>query len=231
LFAPPIWAKLTLLMADPVLFGAEYSVYTRIARLALIEKGVAYKFEAIDIFACAADHPYRRRQPFGRIPALEHDGFGLYETAAICRYVDEAFAGPALQPGDARGRARMAQAIGVLDSYAYRAMVWDVFVERVRKPARGDTPDEARIAAGLATAETCLGALAKIMGEGPCLAGSDLSLADLHAAPIVAYFSVAPEGAGALARHPSLSAWWGRIQGRASLAATPSPLLEQRGTS
>jgi glutathione S-transferase len=231
LFAPPIWAKLRLLMADPVLFGAEYSVYTRIARLALIEKGVAHKFEPVDIFNCGADDPYRQRQPFGRIPALEHDGFALYETAAICRYVDEAFAGPALQPKDARGRARMAQAIGVLDSYAYRAMVWDVFVERVRKPVRGDIPDEARIAAGLATAETCLAALAKIMGEGACLAGPEISLADLHAAPIVAYFTVTPEGAGALARHPSLSAWWGRIQGRASLAATPSPLLEQRGTS
>jgi glutathione S-transferase len=218
-------------MADPVLFGAEYSVYTRIARLALIEKGVSHRFERVDIFACAADDPYRQRHPFGRIPALEHDGFALYETAAICRYVDEAFAGPALQLADARGRARMAQAIGVLDSYAYRAMVWDVFVERVRKPARGDAPDEARIAAGLAGAETCLKALAAIMGGGRFLAGAELSLADLHAAPIFAYFSVAPEGAGALARHPSLSAWWGRMEGRASLQATPSPLLEQRGTA
>jgi glutathione S-transferase len=218
-------------MADPVLFGAEYSVYTRIARLALIEKGVAHTFEPVDIFACGADDPYRQRQPFGRIPALEHDGFALYETAAICRYVDEAFAGPALQPREARGRARMAQAIGVLDSYAYRAMVWDVFVERVRKPVRNDTPDELRIAAGLAMAETCLGALSKMMGAGPFLAGPDLSLADLHAAPIFAYFHVAPEGAGALARHPSLSAWWGRMAGRASLLATPSPLLEQGGTT
>ena len=33
------------------LFGAEYSVYTRIVRLALEEKGVSYRLEPVDIFA------------------------------------------------------------------------------------------------------------------------------------------------------------------------------------
>ena len=41
---------------------------------------------------------YTDLHPFGRMPAFEHDGFRLFETAAISRYVDEAFAGPALQP-------------------------------------------------------------------------------------------------------------------------------------
>ena len=44
--------------------------------------------------------------PFGRIPAFEHDGFRLYETGAIARYVDEAFEGPALQPKDPRAATR-----------------------------------------------------------------------------------------------------------------------------
>ena len=38
-------------MTAPILHGASYSVYTRIARLALIEKGVEHAFEAVDIFA------------------------------------------------------------------------------------------------------------------------------------------------------------------------------------
>ena len=44
--------------------------------------------------------------PFGKIPAFEHQGFHLYEAGPISRYVDETFAGPALQPSDARHRAR-----------------------------------------------------------------------------------------------------------------------------
>ncbi|HEU5294661.1 MAG TPA: glutathione S-transferase N-terminal domain-containing protein, partial [Burkholderiaceae bacterium] len=119
-------------MAGVNLYGLARSVYTRIARLALEEKGAAYTLHEVEIFGpdgVPAEH--RARHPFGRIPAFEHDGFWLYETAAITRYVDEAFDGPALQPTQPRERARMNQVIGVIDAYAYRPMIWDVLVERV----------------------------------------------------------------------------------------------------
>ena len=57
------------------------------------------------------------RQPFNKVPAFEHDGNMLYETAAIERYVDEAFDGPSLQPSGALARARMTQVIGIADCY------------------------------------------------------------------------------------------------------------------
>jgi glutathione S-transferase len=108
----------------PILHGAGYSVYTRIARLALAEKGIAYRLVETDVFASGGPAPdHHQRHPFGRIPLLEHRGFALYETAAIARYVDEAFAGPPLQPAGAAERARMTQMVGLLDSYGYRAMV------------------------------------------------------------------------------------------------------------
>jgi glutathione S-transferase len=90
----------------PILFGAAYSVYVRIVRLTLEEKEVPYEHVPIDIFAPGGPPAdYRHRHPFGRIPAFEHEGFRLYETGAIARYVDEAFAGVALQPSDVRSRA------------------------------------------------------------------------------------------------------------------------------
>ncbi len=213
-------------MADPVLYGAAYSVYTRIARLALVEKGVAYRLHEIDIFDPAGPPAdYRRRHPFGKIPAFSHDGLELFETAAICRYVDEALPGPALQPADPRGRARVAQLVGILDAYGYRPMVWDVYVERMRKPAQGVPTDAERLAGGLAATERCLAVLGDLMGAGPWLAGPALSLADLHAAPMAAYLRAAPEGAELLGRHPRLAAWWDRIAERPSMRATPSPRL------
>ncbi|HEX4569183.1 MAG TPA: glutathione S-transferase family protein [Dongiaceae bacterium] len=212
-------------MSDPILFGAAYSVYVRIARLALVEKGVAYRLVEVDIFAKAGPPAdYLARHPFGRIPAFEHDGFRLYESGAITRYVDEAFPGPALQPAAPKDRARVNQAISILDSYTYRPLVWDIFVERVRAPQNGRAPDEAKIAAALPRAETCLAALEALMAEGPWLAGSALSLADLHAAPIFAYAVLAPEGRDLLARHAALQRWWERMAQRPSMAATRSPL-------
>jgi glutathione S-transferase len=213
-------------MVQPVLFGAAYSVYTRIARLALLEKGVAHAFEEVDIFDPAGPPAgYRERHPFGKVPAFTHDGFELYETAAIARYVDEAFPGPPLQPATPRGRARVAQIVGILDSYGYRPMVWDIFVERVRRPQQNEQSDETAIAAALVKTDRCLGVLEGLMGSGPCLAGEALSLADLHAAPMIAYLRAAPEGAVLMAEHPRLAAWWERISARPSMQATPSPLI------
>jgi glutathione S-transferase len=212
-------------MAEPVLYGAAYSVYVRIARLALAEKGVAYRLEEVDIFAAGGPPTaYLQRQPFARIPAFEHDGFRLYEAGAISRYVDEAFPGPALQPAEVRARARMNQAISILDNYAYRTLVWEIFVERVRKPQQGQASDEAGIAAALPRARTCLKALAELSGPEPYLAGGALSLADLHAAPIFVYLLMTPEGQALLAGFPRLEAWWRATSARPSLAATRSPL-------
>ena len=138
-------------VAEPTVFGAAYSVYVRTVRLTLAEKRIAYRLEEVDVFAPGGPprHYLEHHHPFGRIPAFEHDVFRLYETGAITRYVDTAFAGPRLQPADPRACARMNQIIGVLDNYAYRTLVWDVFVERVRASAQGRQPDEARIAAAL----------------------------------------------------------------------------------
>jgi glutathione S-transferase len=210
---------------EPTLFGAAYSVYVRAVRLVLEEKGVPYRLVEIDVFAPGGPPAaYLARHPFGRIPAFEHAGLALYESGAIERYVDEAFEGPALQPKSAAGRAQMNQVIGIVDSYAYRTLVWDIFVERVRAPAQGRLPNEAGIAAALPRARTCLAALATLMGDGPWISGSALTLADLHAAPIFAYFRMASEGVELLAQYPRLAGWLDAISGRKSMSATRSPL-------
>ena len=206
-----------------VLFGLERSVYTRIARLALEEKRVPYTLHEVEIFGrqgVPAEH--LRRHPFGRIPVLQHGTFVLYETAAITCYVDEAFAGPPLQPSAPAQRARMNQIVGILDSYAYRPMVWGVFVQRVRIPSSGGTADEAEIGRALAGAATCLAALEKIVDPRPFLVSEDISLADLHAFPMLRYLSLAPEGRSLLGRHESLQRWLDSMLERPSVRGTMS---------
>ncbi|HJQ59266.1 MAG TPA: glutathione S-transferase family protein [Vineibacter sp.] len=211
--------------ATITVFGARYSVYTRIARLALEEKGVPYRLEEIDIFAPGGPPAgYLARHPFGRIPAFDHDGLRLYEAGAISRYVDEAFAGPPLQPADPAGRAVMNQFISVCDSYVYRTLVWDIFVERVRAAAQGRTTDEARVAAALPRARTGLDVLEDVLAKGQFLAGATPSLADLHAYPMIALFRLAGEGVRLLAEHPAVERWRAVMAERPSVLATQSPL-------
>lgn len=205
----------------PQLLGANYSVYVRIARLALIEKGVAYDPVEIDIFgAHAEDAAYLKLHPFKRIPTLRHGDFTLYETAAITRYVDEAFPGPALQPGDAQTRARMTQMIGVMDNYLYRPLVWGLYVALDDAAKVGKPADAAALGKAMMLARQALKAVNDLIGDGPWLAGNALSLADLHLLPMLAYGRVTAEGKALLAEQVRLQRWWDEMKQRPSVTTT-----------
>ena len=205
-----------------ILHGPRYSVYVRIARLTLAEKGVPYEQVEFDVFD-PEDIPagYRDLHPFTRVPALEHDGFRLYETQAIARYIDEAFEGPALQPRDPRARARVNQTVALLDNYAYWPWVRTIYVQRAEgSRAHDGAPDEAAIAAAVGEAETGMAALARLHDGQDHLAGPALSLADLHAIPMFDYFLATEEGRRLLAPHAGLAAWWDRMRERPSFHDT-----------
>ena len=104
----------------------------------------------------------------------------------------------------------------MLDAYGYRSMVWDVAVERLEKEA----PDEALIAKGLSQASKALQTLSSLKAPGPWLLGDQLTLADLHAAPIIGYFVKVAEGQKLLAEFPEIQAWWDRIAARPGFAAS-----------
>ncbi|MFO1056870.1 MAG: glutathione S-transferase family protein [Dongiaceae bacterium] len=209
-----------------ILHGPAYSTYARTARLALEEKGVPYELREVDILTGAAQKPdYLALQPFAKVPAFEHDGFRLYETAAIARYVDEAFPGPKLQPADVKRRARMAQIVAIVDSYAYGSLIGKVVWQRAVVPLLGGTPDEAIVAEAAPMVGKSIAALeAAADSQGPFLCGPELSLADLHLVPVMAYFSGTPEGQKALAGAPRLARWWQAIAGRPSVKKTEPKL-------
>ena len=206
-------------MIRPVLFGLSSSAYTRIVRLTLEEKGIDYDFEKVDVFdkkGVSSDHLLRH--PFGRIPAFSDGDFNLYETSAITRYIDEAYSGPSLQPSALKLKARMSQFISLLDSYAYRSMIWPIFVERVSIPLSGGVANEVAIKQALPTAKLCLNAMASLIDGRSFLAGSQLTLADLHALPMLLYFSQTPEGNKMLGRQPNLSRWLDAMKQRKSVS-------------
>ena len=212
-------------MAPPVIYGPAISTYVRTARLVCEEKGAAYELVDVDIMQGANKSPeHLARHPFGRVPAFEHDGFKLYETSAITRYLDAALPGPALTPAEPKGAARMQQAIAVVDSYAYGSMISAIVIQRVVMPMVGGVADETVIAAAIPTAETSLAAFEELLGGGHFLAGDGLSLADLHLAPVMAYFSATPEGQARLPSHPRLARWCGAVSSRPSMVKTQPPL-------
>ena len=101
--------------------------------------------------------------------------------------------------------------MSMTDSYAYRPLVWDVYVERVSNPKEGKPADEALIAAALSKARVYFKALHYLMGRQAFLAGEAPTLADFHAAPVFGYFLEAPEGREVVREFPRVQQWWQRI--------------------
>ena len=208
-----------------VIYGPAYSTYTRSVRLALEEKGAAYELVEVHILGGEHRQPgHLARNPFGPVPAFEHDGFALYETGAILRYVDDAVPGPALAPEEPRARARMNQIMGIVDSYAYRTMIGGVFWQRVVVPMTGGEPDPGAVEAALPRVGLCLDEIARLKGDHRFLVGPEPSLADLLLAPVLAYLAMTPEGRDALAARPSLGQWLDGMNARESMKKTQPKL-------
>lgn len=206
-------------MTDLTIFGFPQSTYVRTARLTCEEKGVPYALEVMGF--SSADLP--EVHPFRRIPAARHGDVLLYETSAICRYIDLAFDGPPLVPGDAAGAAAMEQWISVVNAYVDPPLIRAIVMERIVKPMLGQEIDEARCADAVPPARHALSVLDARCAEAPFLAGGKVSLADFFLLPILAYFRRMPEGAELMPSFPALDAWYGLMAERPSFASTAPP--------
>jgi glutathione S-transferase len=212
-------------MAKPIVYGPDYSTYSRAVRLALEEKGAGYDF--VEVKMLQGEHrqpPHLKRHPFGFVPAFEHDGLMLYETGAIIRYIDRAMSGPKLQPTDLKALARMDQIVALIDSYGYPTIITKVVMQRLVAPMLGGQSDEAVIESGLQQARLSLAEIERIQGGAAFLVGDQVSLADLHLAPIFAYLMLTPEADKVLPKESRLRGWWQRIASRPSLQKTKPSL-------
>src|ERR1700758_2770110 len=132
--------------------------------------------------------------PFGRIPIFEHDGFRLYETQAILRYLDRILPTPALTPTDPKHAARMDQVMNINDWYLFQGVGNVIIFHRVVGPrVMGTTPDEDAIRAAMPKAHVVFEELARLLAQQPYFAGDAISLADLMIAPAMEFFTQTPE--------------------------------------
>ncbi len=198
------------------LHGYRDSVYSWVARFVLIEKNIDFDWVEVDPFSSAPLESYQKLNPFRRVPTLVHRGFVLYETSAIVQFLDDEYPEPRLQPSTASGRARIAQIISIIDSYAYWPLVRQVFSHGYWQPLHGEEPDPEEFQQGLAAAPLTLSAINSIVGDSEYLVGEALSLADLYLAPFLSYFALADEGKAMLGTYPVLRDWLQRTTQRQS---------------
>ena len=211
-------------MSGITVYGIPGSPFLRSVEITLHEKGFDYQLQAI----APGEHKqpeYLARHPFGRIPAFEHDGFRLYETQAIIRYLDETFPNPPLTPGNPAGRARMNQVIGIIECYFFPKAAAPIAFNRIIGPKLLGLPtDEAAIADAMPMARTCFAELDRLLGDQSYLTGENVSLADIMLGAQLDLLSDTPEGTE-LISGTRLVAWLERMRSRPSFGATQPPAV------
>ena len=197
------------------------SPFGRSVRVCLHERGIGHAIvESKREERQTAEH--LARHPFAKVPVLEHDGFIIYETQAIIRYVADVFPGDALVPSRPQESARMNQVIGIMDAYFFPQVSFPIAGERILAKKMGYVPNEEKIRAHIPHAHTCFAAMDAIIRDQPYMAGRDFSLADIMAGPQVAAFAWAPEGQTLLADYPRLRGWLDTLNERHSFRKTVS---------
>ena len=215
-------------MTKVIIYGSPNSTYVRSTRLACEEKGVAHELRAVgsNTIADLKTPEHKALHPFGRIPVMQHGDFTLFETSAICRYVDEAFDGPPLQPADLQERALMSQWVSAIKDYMVKDMVFDFVVQYAVPRGPDGQPDLDRIEAAKPRIRDHCEILDRALVGRTYLAGDGPSVADFLLTPIMHYVGNTPGGMPLFEGLDNLGRWWGAVSARASFKATVPPSLE-----
>jgi glutathione S-transferase len=203
-------------MAEITFHSMPDSAYLWTAMHVADEKGVTYAHAPL-----VYNSPeHLALHPFGKMPVMQHGDFFLFETIAIAHYIDRAFAGPPLQPADARGQAETLRWIGIVNSYVFATM-HRFMKERIVRPMWGIEPDAAFIAGAREPLTLQVRLIEEALAARAFLAADQLTLADCFLLPHLLFFSLTPEGEALLGEAPRTRAWLTRQRNRPSYLKSP----------
>lgn len=205
-------------MAQPTLHihGTIISTYSRIVQTVAEEAGISWTITGTP----AGSAENRSRHPFRKVPTVEIDGLNLYESVAICQYIDNAHNGGALQPDDHAARAEMDRWIAVANNYLFPVAEHGLLMPRLahrflKTPLRSDI-----IEAALPEIARHLGIVCERVEESPYFAGPEFSLADIFVYCILRPVQMTSEGDHLIGQLLPLRHWLNKIGKRPSLVAT-----------
>ena len=159
------------------LWGRASSGNVQKALWALDELGLAYEhIEAGGAHGIVGDASYRALNPNGLVPTLEEDGFVLWESNAILRYLAHAHGGPLALPEAPRARALIDQWLD-WQATTFTPAMRDAFLQLVR--VAPEKRDPRVVEASRANSERCAALLDRHFADTPFVAGETFSIADI----------------------------------------------------
>jgi len=192
------------------IWGRKNSSNVRKALWCAEELGLIYEsVDAGGAFGVVDTPEYRAKNPNGRVPMIEDDGFVLWESNTIVRYLVARHAPDSTwYPADVQARATAEKWMDwTTSSFAapFRTVFWGV----LRTPA--EQQDWVAIKAAIKECEDLLAMVEQTLGEQPYLGGKEISMGDIPLGSFIyAWFEMPIERAA----RPNVQAWYARLQQR-----------------
>jgi len=188
------------------------SINSRKVRILLIEKGLEFERIDVDLTKKEQKNPeYLKIHPFGQVPALDDDGFIVYDSTIINEYLEDEYPHPPLLPNDSEGRARARLMEDFRDIHFSPHFV--EIIHEVRKPET--EKDQKVIQRANETITQCFDRIERELEGRDYLAGT-FSLADISFMPNIAlleHFEIPVDP-----KYKNMRAWIERLKARPSFA-------------
>jgi len=190
------------------LWGRTNSVNVKKALWCLGELGLPYeRLDAGMQFGVVNTPEYRKMNPNGRVPTIEDDGFVLWESHSIVRYLCAKHSMGKLCPSDPQVRA---DAERWMDwAFTFQNAMRDVFWGLIRTPP--EKRDQKAIDAGIKASHELAGMLDGVLADRPYVAGAQFTMGDIPiGCEVQRYLRVPIERP----KRPHLEAWFERLRQR-----------------
>lgn len=237
------------------LFTAHNSICTQKVFLTLIEKGLPWTSEYIDLFNNEQYQPeYLKLNPKGVVPTLIHDGRAIIESTLICEYLDQTFPEPSLVPASAYERAQMRRWSKHIDEGVFEATREISFSAMFRDKTQGMTQgqrqgrfrnigdpgrrarmistyehgcDSPFVEQGIFAFEKMFSEMEESLADGRTwLVGPNFTLGDINVVPFAARLGYLNILDVWIKGRPFVAAWWQRAKARPSFAGAIAELLK-----
>ena len=199
------------------LYHFPLSTNSRKVRIVLIEKGLEFERINIDLTKKEQKNPdYLKIHPFGQVPALDDEGFIIYDSTIINEYLEDEYPYPTLLPSDSEGRARARLMEDFRDNKFNPHFI--EIIHEVRYKPEGER-DLKLIEHAKAEITNCFDRIERQLEGREYLAGT-FSLADIAYMPnldLLERFKIPVDS-----KHKNMLAWMERLKARPSYAGSAS---------
>ena len=185
------------------IYGSDLSAPAIKVRLTASFLGVKHKWQPVNLREGEQKQEwFLKINPVGKIPAIDDDGFYLFESNAICKYLCDKH-NSSLFPKDVKKRAGVEQWIDYA-CFHIGANFMPVVYNRLFAPLRGMPVNEKAITDGEGFLKQYFPIIEKQLTQHKYIVGGEMSLADII---LLALLEPAEKAKFDLSVYPKLSAW------------------------